>query len=158
MFCKCIEVDEEIASLLQLLWKNGYVTWNSCQNNTNDCIWIQFSQNSFNTLYRNAALYHYHICLNGPPKEPIVNDSDGEDDNEYDDDIDCTSDSCLVCYIDQECQCAHNVPCISDWGKKMFSCNGGANTCFEMLHCVSIRFPRKDLDLFTELIEKTDSS
>ena len=54
-----IEVDEDIADLLQLIWKQGYRTIMSCQNNFN-YIWIHFSYlKEFKSLYRTA--YNFHL-------------------------------------------------------------------------------------------------
>lgn len=58
------EVDEEIADLLQLIWSCGYKTYNSCQDNNNSKIWIQFSNMyQFQKLVQTA--HTYHLKVNG---------------------------------------------------------------------------------------------
>ena len=45
-----ITVDEGIVELLTMIWKEGYETFNSCQNNFGN-IWIEFDMYSFHIRF-----------------------------------------------------------------------------------------------------------
>ena len=51
-----ITVDEGIVELLTMIWKEGYETFNSCQNNFGN-IWIEFDMYSFHELVQKAWDY-----------------------------------------------------------------------------------------------------
>lgn len=51
-----ITVDEGIVELLTMIWKEGYETFNSCQNNFGN-IWIEFDMYSFHELVQKARDY-----------------------------------------------------------------------------------------------------
>ena len=49
-----IEVDEGIADLLQMIWKSGFMTFLSCEDNIDNCIWINFPLSDFKSILRIA--------------------------------------------------------------------------------------------------------
>ena len=52
-FCDPISVDAGLASTLEMVWKEGYITYNSCEDNFGE-LWIEFDMNSFHRLVQRA--------------------------------------------------------------------------------------------------------
>ena len=53
-FGDIIEVDEGIVDLLQMIWKSGFDTLLSCEDNIDNCIWINFELSDFKRIMKSA--------------------------------------------------------------------------------------------------------
>jgi len=59
------QVDEKLQSLIQFLWDQDIFTYNSCQDNVHDTVWIEYELNSWiyisTIAYKNKSLELFHF-------------------------------------------------------------------------------------------------
>jgi hypothetical protein len=76
-FCGPILVDAGLASTLAMVWKEGYTTINSCEDNHGQ-IWIEFDQYSFELLVQRAHAENLCRFLETSCRTEVIWQDDGD--------------------------------------------------------------------------------
>lgn len=105
-----VSVDAGLATTLQMVWKQGYETYLSCEDNFGK-VWIKFDQKSFQALVQRAHDSYkisevYYPNLNEFLEEKCVRESNWQDDGYANEDNDWVTGDTIFFYMSVRFDCS----------------------------------------------------